>query len=158
MKSRYIYILLLLMPGIKSRAQLSAVVLDMETRMPVSKAKVYVNPSGSVTTDRYGRFHIVGNCHSMTFSHAGYESRAIQKSELRDTVWLMPKMHTLDEVVIWGMKPKVRFGIDRITADASRYGKPSSGMTFDLFSAFDKSQKHKSGKDRERYKNILKNY
>lgn len=161
MKSRCIYIFLLLIPCVGCRAQLSAVVFDMETRRPVSNVKVYVNPSGSTLTDSRGRFRFQGKCYSVTFSHVSYESRAMHKSELRDTVWLMPKMNNLDEVVIIGQKPKVSFDMKRLINEASKYGKQPSGMvgvTFDLQSLFDKSQKRKSGKDRERYKKMLDNY
>lgn len=158
MKPVYIYIILSLVPCLKCRAQTSGVVYDMETRMPISSVKVYINPSGRTTTDRHGRFSIGRACHSFTFSHVNYESRSLHRTELRDTVWLMPKMRTLDEVVIIGIKPKVRFDVDRMSREASVYGKPSSGLSFDFFSVFDKSQKRKSGKERERYRKMLERY
>lgn len=158
MKRRYIYSLLLFLLCVGCRAQKTGVVFDMETRRPVDNVKVYVNPAGRTVTDRHGRFIISGSCHSVTFSHVSYESRSMHKTELRDTVWLMPKMNTLDEVVITAVGPKMRLNIEKISKDASTYGKHSSGMSFDLFSIFDKSQKRKSGKERERFNKILKNY
>lgn len=140
------------------RAQKAGVVFDMETRRPVDNVKIYVNPTGQTVTDRHGRFVVNASCHSVTFSHVSYESRSMHKTELRDTVWLMPKMHTLDEVVITAVGPKMRLNIEKISKDASTYGTPSSGMSFDLFSIFDRSQKRKSGKERERFNKILKNY
>lgn len=155
---RYIYIFALLIHCLECRAQVSAVVFDMETKRPISKVKVYVNPKGSALTDNHGSFRFSGTCNSMTFSHVSYESRSLRRSELRDTVWLMPKMNNLDEVVILGLKPRISLNMKRISSDASYYGKTSSGVSFDLFSVFDKSQKRKSGKARERYKKILERY
>lgn len=158
MELRNIYIFTLLITCFECRAQVSAVVFDMETKRPVSKVKVYVNPKGSVLTDSHGRFNFAGKCNSMTFSHVSYESRSLRRSELRDTVWIMPKMNTLEEVVIMGVRPKFGFDINRMSREVSSYGKTSSGLSFDFFSAFDKSQKRKSGKERERYRKMLERY
>lgn len=146
------------MSGMDSEAQTIGVVFDMETRRPLSGVKMYLNPKGLVITDRKGRFAIASKYKSMTFTHPGYESRSLHRSEMRDTVWLMPKMHTLDEVVILGKKPRAGVTKGDIRRYASHYGTPSSGASFDFFSAFDKSQKHKSGKAREKYRKMLENY
>lgn len=160
MKRRYIYFFLLLVPCIGCHAQKTVIVFDMDTRRPVGDVKVYVNPAGLTVTDRNGRFVVNASCHSVTLSHVNYESRSMYKSELRDTVWLMPRMHTLDEVVITAMGPKIRLDINKLSKEASFIGNRGSGVcaSFDFFSAFDKSQKRKSGKDRERYDKILRNY
>lgn len=139
-------------------AQLTGVAFDMETRRPVAGAAVYINPKGSVLTDKHGRFTINGKCHSVTFSHISYESRSMNRSELRDTVWLMPKANRLDEVVVTAIGPKVRLDIKELQKDASLYRKPSSGVDFDFFSIFDRSSRRRSEKDRKRLENILKNY
>ena len=70
--SRCFYISLLMIAGVaaEGRAQLSAVVFDMETRRCVPDVKVYVNPRGTVVTDRYGRFVITGKYNGITLSHA----------------------------------------------------------------------------------------
>ena len=107
----YISLLMLASVAAESRAQLSAVVFDMETRRCVPGVTVYVNPRGSTVTDRYGRFVIVGKCNGITLSHGSFEPLSLDMSTVKDTIWLLPKMRRLDEVVIYGKKPKPGFDI-----------------------------------------------
>ena len=158
---RCLYISLLMIAGVaaESRAQLSAVVYDMETRRCVPDVKVYINPRGTVMTDRYGRFVITGKCNSITLSHGSYEALSLARSSVRDTIWLLPKMRRLDEVVIYGKKPKPGFDIGEATrrAAAGTGIKGGSGANFDFFSIFNpKARKH--AKRRKKIKEMLDKY
>lgn len=157
MKVKYVETALLLSASLMAHAQLSGVVYDMETRMPVAKANIFVNPKGVVTTDYRGRFFIDKSCSSVTVSHVNYENRVLKRSEVRDTVWLLPKLNAVDDVVIIGHKPKIGFDI-RHTVVKSASSVPRQPGGFDFFKWFDRSQKRKTGKERERYQNIMKNY
>ena len=158
---RCLYISLLMIAGVaaESRAQLSAVVYDMETRRCVPDVKVYINPHGTVVTDRYGRFVITGKCNSITLSHGSYEALSLARSSVRDTIWLLPKMRRLDEVVIYGKKPKPGFDIGEATrrAAAGTGIRGGSGTNFDFFSIFNpKARKH--AKRRKKIKEMLDKY
>lgn len=156
---RFVFIYIFFLSVCVASAQ-SYVVADILTRMPVAGAKVYQNPTATTETNRYGRFSLKEGCNGLTIVHRNYESRVMRKSELRDTVLLIPKLHTLDEVVITAMRPRVGFdvkkAIKRSVEFAPKQGSGSGG--FDFFSVFDRSQKRKSRKEHERFKRILKNY
>lgn len=156
---RYILILLFVVAAVTCRAQLSAVVFDIETRRCVPGVTVYINPSGKTMTDSYGRFTVSGGCNGITLSHGSFEALSLDKSSVRDTIWLLPKMRRLDEVVIYGKKPKPGFDIkaatQRTAAGAGVRG--GSGANFDFFSIFNpKARKH--AKRRKEIKEMLDKY
>lgn len=154
---RYMHLLLFLMGCAGCEAQLSGVVFDMETRRPVAGVRIFINPEGDAVTDRNGRFTINRRCSGVTLSHVSYESRALAGSELRDTVWLMPKMNRLDEVLITAERPKVRFDLKNETRRSVAGIKPAGGIGFDFFSIFDfKGKKQKNR--RKRLEKILDGY
>lgn len=99
--------LVLLLICIDGSAQITGVVFDMETKRQIAGVRVYINPKGTVITDSRGRFVISQPCNGVTFSHVSYESRAYSRKELCDTIWLMPKLNRLDEVVITAKAPIV---------------------------------------------------
>lgn len=136
-----------------ARAQrLSAVVYDMETLRHVPGVKVYINPKGSTITDNYGRFSVSDSCNGVTLSHATYESLRLDKSEIRDTIWLMPKTRRLDEVVVTARRPRPGFDIkaecQKVLMTVPRRG----GISFDFFQLF----RHKERKQAKRQKEIKK--
>lgn len=156
---RYILLLLLVVAAVTCRAQLSAVVFDIETRRCVPGVTVYINPSGKTMTDSYGRFAVSGDCNGITLSHGSFEPLALDKSAVRDTIWLLPKMRRLDEVVIYGKKPKPGFDIKAETQRAAAGAglKGGSGANIDFFSIFNpKARKH--AKRRKKIKEMLDKY
>lgn len=156
---RYILLLLLVVAAVTCRAQLSAVVFDIETRRCVPGVTVYINPSGKTMTDSYGRFAVSGDCNGITLSHGSFEPLALDKSAVRDTIWLLPKMRRLDEVVIYGKKPKPGFDIKAATQRAAAGAglKGGSGANIDVFSIFNpKARKH--AKRRKKIKEMLDKY
>ena len=104
---RLLFSLVLMSVCVGLHAQISGVVFDMETRRQIAGVKVYINPKGTAITDSHGRFVINQPCNGVTFSHVSYESRAYSRKELCDTIWLMPKLHRLDEVVVTAQGPKM---------------------------------------------------
>ena len=158
-RRRYISLVILLGAANVCRAQVSAVVFDMETRCCVPGVTVYVNPNGRVVTDRYGRFVIGGECNSITLSHGSYEPLSLGKDAVPDTVWLLPKMRRLDEVVIYGKKPKpgydIRESVRRAVHGAGIKG--SSCGNFDFFESIS-FKKRKQAKRRKKIKEMLDKY
>lgn len=154
---RFICCLVLLLAYVYSKAQLAGVVFDMETKRPVAGAKVYINPKGSVDTDSNGHFVINQSCNSVTFSHVSYENRVFNKEELPDTVWLLPRLNRLDEVVITAQGPKICVGKQEVSEYASKFKAPKSGFSFDIATLFN-FKKNKRDKRRKRLEKILKDY
>lgn len=138
------------------RAQVTGVVFDMETLRPVSGVKIYMNPAGRTDTDIYGRFNIGAEVNSVTFTHGSFESLSMNVEEIRDTVWLIPKMRRLDEVVIYGVKPKLGFDMkDAVRRNIGGAGRGPSGM--DIFSIFN-FKANKQARRRKEIKKMLDKY
>ena len=75
------------------------------------------------------------------------------------TIWLLPKMRRLDEVVIYGKKPKPGFDIKAATQRAAAGAglRGGSGANIDFFSIFNpKARKH--AKRRKKIKEMLDKY
>lgn len=156
MGTKLFFILLMTSVSTVCAAQLTAVVYDIETHIPVSGVTVFVNPKGTATTDRFGRFFVSGAVHSLTLTHVAYEKRVMYRSEVRDTIFLLPKMNVIDDVVIIGNKPKVSPNMLGSGSGASLYAPPKSGVSFDFFSLF--QRKKKSHKNREKFNKLMRDY
>lgn len=140
-----------------SRAQVTAVVYDIETHMPVAGATIFVNPHGQATTDRYGRFFLNGKCNSITLTHVAYEKRVMYRSEVKDTIFLLPKLNVVDSVVIIGNRPKIGFDVKGVSRNAAMSAPKNGGIIgFDFFKIFEK--KKKSKKEREKFNKLMRNY
>lgn len=128
----------------------------METKRQIAGVRVYINPKGTVITDSRGRFVISQPCNGVTFSHVSYESRAYSRKELCDTIWLMPKLNRLDEVVITAKAPIVCIKKGEVSKYARQFGgKAPTGFSFlDLFNF----RGHKLEKRRKRLEKILEDY
>lgn len=154
---RLVFVITSLMLCAVCSAQVTAVVYDIETHMPVEGATVFINPKGTATTDRYGRFFVSGACSSLTLTHVAYEKRRMYRSEVRDTIFLLPKMNVIDGVVIVGNKPKISPEIMKGTKNAAMTAPRQGGAVgFDFFQIFQK--KKKSHKEREKFNKLMKDY
>lgn len=79
------------------------VVADMESRVPLRDVLVYTDNNQNTKTIWDGTFSLKEGFDRISFSHPLYEKRYVLKSELKgDTIFLLPKMNTLREVVIYG--------------------------------------------------------
>ncbi len=84
-------------------AQRRLVVADVETLLPVIGASV-VGGRSTVMTDSAGWFSVPDSCKSLIFSHVGYESRIVNVADVRDTVFLISKLLSVEGVVVFGRK------------------------------------------------------
>ena len=122
----------------QSQAQIKAVVIDMESGLPLRDVTVTVDNSyiPATTTNYTGTFTVKDSAEEITLGHIGYETRHLLRHELTDTIGLMHKFMAIREVVIYGQLPTIGFNlkssIKSVTADAPRQG----GMTFDFASMF----------------------
>lgn len=102
MKASRLYLFLaLFLCGLSASAQRRLVVVDVETLEPVDGANVVCN-SLSAQTDTLGFITVPDSCRSLLFSHVNYESRLINLTEVRDTVFLISKLLNVKEVVVFG--------------------------------------------------------
>jgi hypothetical protein len=78
------------------------VVVDIETGVPISGVNVVSSTHQADTTNWQGQIDIPDTCRTLLFSHVNYESRMVNVTELRDTVFLISKLLNLKEVVVFG--------------------------------------------------------
>ena len=108
-------------------------------------------------TDYRGVAEIGGTFKSATISHASYLTRYVERAELRDTIWLLPRENRLSEVVVWGNKQQqIQAVVKSATEDLASYAPPNSGIPFDFAELIRK--KPLSRKARKKNKELLKNW
>lgn len=136
-------------------AQVHCVIIDKETGVPVRDVKAYTDKGDVFTTDYQGQLVIDSVFHSATLSHGSYLERKVERKELVDTLWLLPKAIRLDEVVVWGVARKGVFSwMSTAMEQAAATATPSSALvSFDFFEMFKK--KPLSKKARKKNKQIL---
>lgn len=79
------------------------VVTDLDSRIPIRDVKVYTDDNQHTTSNWDGTFSLKEGFCRINLSHPKYLSRYVLTSELKgDTIYLLPSMNTLDEVVIYG--------------------------------------------------------
>ncbi len=113
-KTLFISFLTLLCHNI--RAQISGVVVDIETRRPIRDVMINMNNNRGVKTSWNGSFSINDDFSSATFTRPGYLSRNMNREEIKDTVFLLPNGRTLAEVVVYAKKPGPKFNYSGMTA------------------------------------------
>ncbi len=92
----------LLAVSLSARAQ-QFVVTNLESRVPIRDVLVYTDDNQQTKSNWDGTFSLKEGFCRINFSHPQYLDRYVLKSELKgDTICLLPSMHTLDEVVIYG--------------------------------------------------------
>ena len=130
-----IFLLLLLAAfSVKGFSQRHLVVVDVETLIPVSGANV-VSREGTNVTDSLGHVFVSDSCQSLSLTHVNYESRIINLTEVRDTVFMISKLLNIKEVVVFGHGPqeeisddlKKKLKMDAIDAQLSA-ANPNSGI------------------------------
>ena len=141
-----------------AQAQTRCVVVDMETRRPLKAVRVITEDNITVETDYTGTCLLPKTFKKLKFVGYGYMRRLMNRSELTDTVLLLPTM--LNEVVVYGKAPKPGFDLQEAARRSARIGamKAPRGVKFDFFRMFDKSTRRPSKKEREMNERILKTY
>ena len=145
-------------------AQTKGVIADMESRKPLRDVTVHSSANEIVKTNYLGRFVLISTFTSVTITCKGFLSRTLNRDEMqRDTIFLLPRMSELDEVVIYAKAPKIGFDLKSLTKDASLSAPRSGGIGagFDFFKPlerFDRSKRYVSRKQRRKQKEILDNY
>ena len=73
-------------------AQRRLTVVDVETRVPIRGVNVTSRTQRADTTDWQGVIIVPDTCRTLSFSHVKYESRILNLSEVKDTVFLISKL------------------------------------------------------------------
>lgn len=155
---RILFLFLLLVTGLSTYAQQHGVIVDIETRIPVGEAQLFMNTNKQEKTNYRGEFHILGDFSSLSIVHPKYLTRKMQRAEMTDTIFLIPAMNSLSEVVIWGKKKDLsaQFALNPFDLKMASIN-PGSGINLlGLLESLFKSSK--KAKQQERNKEILKNY
>lgn len=146
-----------------SRAQVSGIVVDIETGTPIKDVTVSMNTNNGVKTKWDGSFSIDEDFSSATFTRSGYLSRSMNKEEIKDTVFLLPNGRSLAEVVVYAKKPVNKFnysgmtGLDRKLIANQGMAKGFNPLGFVLLAIDALKDKHKMTKN-EKLKQQLDNY
>jgi len=103
MNRRFAGMVIWLVVSMAVLAQHRMVVVSTETKVPVRNVSVYTPEGLDTLTAWDGTFELPDSFSRISFRHPKYDLRHLLPSELHgDTIWLMPKMNTVGEVVIWG--------------------------------------------------------
>lgn len=138
-------------------AQKKGVIVSMTDGVPVRDVKIFTNTNKVATTNWRGEYSIKNYFTSVTITHKDYVSLTLNLYEMGDTIELLPKFHSIDEVVVYG-KRKMTFDVKRATRDArDYYTPPVGGFSFDFFSLFHKRQ-GLNHKEKEKHDEIIKTY
>lgn len=93
---------MLAMLATQAAGQRRFVVVDVETRVPIRGVNVASSAARADTTDYQGLISVPDTCLTLSLTHAGYESRILNISEVKDTIFLISKLMGLPEVTVFG--------------------------------------------------------
>ena len=161
---RKLLILSLLATSAGAEAQ-QFVVADMESRVPIRDVLIHTNDNQDTKSCWDGTFSLHEGFDKIMFSHLNYEKRYVLKSELNgDTIWLMPRMNALREVIIYGerrfdnrMEQMRKSGLDQsVDAQLARIKIPSGPNVLAIASWLFENTFGKNLEKRARRKRALK--
>lgn len=140
------------------KAQTTGIVLDIETRSPIANVKIYTDNNKIYNTGRDGRFAIPIAFGSISVTHNNYIRRVFNRKEMQDTIFLLPKSITVNEVIITAKAPRISPDIMKsIKKSAFETGQTPSGMDFlGWLRIFEKG--YVSKKERAKRRKAIENY
>ena len=132
------------------KAQTAGIVLDIQTRLPIVNVNIFTDNNKTFTTNKAGRFIITTTFGSVTITHGNYIRRILNRKEMQDTIFLLPKSITVNEVIITAKAP-------RISPDIMKSVQQPSGMNFlGWLRIFEKG--YVSKKERAKRRKAIENY
>ena len=140
------------------RAQRQIIVMSYESRLPIREVYIRIDTCKAPIVTNYQGIAVIPDTFVVaTFSNKNHLQVKLSLEEISDSVWLIPKAHTLDEVVVWGQRNVLskRFALPKTTDPLLKQKGPSGKdllqTLYDLFH-------YRRKKQNERAKEILKNY
>ena len=160
---RWFLALLLATLSMVVNGQRRLVVVDVETRVPIRGVNVVSSTSKPDTTDWQGYVTIPDSCRSLSLSHVKYESRILNLSEVKDTVFLISKLMGLNEIVVIGKgknEDKLKELKRSLVLDPKEAqliaADPSQG--FNVLGLLETLFKSRKEKKKERFRRMLEEY
>ena len=127
MLARTLYIICILLLPLTVMAQRQLVVVNVESRVPIRDVIVTADNGSKFRTPWDGVIEWPDSVNRLDFRHPDFESRYVLKPEVKgDTIFLIPNIHALREVVILGER---RF--DK-RMSSMMYISPEKKLTMDL--------------------------
>lgn len=143
---------------ISVRAQRQIIVMSYESQLPVRDVYIRIDTCETPIVTNYQGIAIIPDTFGIaTFSNKNHQQLKLHSEEIPDSVWLIPKAHTLDEVVVWGQRNVLskRFALPKTTDPLLKQKGPSgTDILQTLYDIFHYRRK----KQNEKAKEILKNY
>lgn len=106
-------------------AHTKGILVDKESRQPIPYVSIYTtngNKTFGTMSDEKGEFSIDFPFQTLFFVHMNYEKSEIKKSDLSDTIHLMPTTVMLDEVVVSNSEPAwIKRVLNRIAEQKSQH-------------------------------------
>lgn len=159
MKQFVVFFFLMLLP-LQTMAQRRITVVDMDTSLPVKGVSVKVGGGQISVTDHAGHVNIPIVFESIVFSHIMYEPEHLTMTEVRDTMYLVPKEHQLPEVSITELAPHVKGLIGAWVRQGAAQGAaeaPRGIASFDFANMLDRRAR-RDRKHLERARKVLKEW
>ena len=105
MNSIIAHIMLFLLPSTAIMAQQKLVVVNVESKVPIRDVKICTDNGQEMRTAWDGQFIVPDSFHRIDFIHPDFERRYVLRGELHsDTIFLIPNVNALHEVVIYGKR------------------------------------------------------
>ncbi|WP_028896001.1 hypothetical protein [Prevotella sp. HUN102] len=151
------FFILFLAVALPSFSQRKGVIVSMETGVPIRDVKIYTNNGQIDSTNYRGEFQIKKDFSSITIAKASFVSLTLNHYEMTDTIQLLPKFNTLNEVIVWGKRKETTLNINRAIGDLTQYYTPKPGLNFDVISLFRRRQ-GLSKKEKQKHDEIIDTY
>ena len=139
------------------------VVVDVETSVPIRGVNIVSSAHRVDTTDWQGLVTVPDTCRTLSLTHVNYESRILNLSEVKDTIFLISKLLGLNEVVVFGhgkgedklkeLKKQLRINKTEAQLIAAN---PAGG--FNILGLLQKFVKRRKESKKERFLRILEEY
>lgn len=140
------------------RAQRQIIVMSYESQLPVREVYIRIDTCKTpIVTNYQGIAAIPDTFDVATFSNKNHQQLKLRSEDISDSVWLIPKAHTLDEVVVWGQRNVLskRFALPKTTDPLLKQKGPSGT---DVLQTLHDLFHYRRKKQNEKAKEILKNY
>ena len=86
-----------------ARAQRKLVVASLESKTPQRDVKVRIDNGPEILTPWHGQIEVPDSFKRIDFCHPKFQRRYVLHDEVKgDTIYLIPVLHAIDEVVVYG--------------------------------------------------------
>ncbi|WP_027454632.1 hypothetical protein [Xylanibacter brevis] len=143
------------------------IVINMETGVPIRNVLITTDDGQETVSTWEGVLQLKSSFKELTLMHASFEKRRMRSDELQgDTIELLPRLFSVNEVVIWGKhhdKTATAFQkpskVDMQLMEANPKGFNPLGLIYwGIDELWLKKQRRRKAAEKQRRKMILENY